>query len=184
MPFEHLGDTVVFDGKYIQTILRSIRARDGKCVTWEMVRRKTHGRIVAVLPVTFQKEVVLLKIYRVPPRAYILEACAGLMDRAGESEENAARREMLEETGYVSEKLVPLFAGPFNSGLVEDEIVYFLAPDARKVQEPTLENAEDIELVALPLSEIFTYLQNPPENLKADIKLFSALYFLEKMYGG
>lgn len=182
MPFEYLGDEVVFDGKYIQTIIRSIRARDGSRVTWEMVRRKTYGRIVVVLPVTSQQEVILLKIYRVPPRAYILEACAGLMDRAGESEEDAARREMLEETGYISQKLVPLMAGPFNSGLVEDEIVYFLAPDAQKVQEPVLENAEDIELIILPLSGLFSYLQNPPGNMKADIKLFSVLYFLEKMY--
>ena len=115
MRLSHIKDEVVFDGKYTQMILRHVLSKSGKPIVWEMVRRKTHGRIVAIVPVTIKKEVVLVKIYRVPVQSYVIEACAGLMDVRGESEEDAARREMLEDAIEETVKaggvlMIPAFA--------------------------------------------------------------------------
>ncbi len=182
MPLSHIKDEVVFDGKYTQMILRHVKGKSGKPIVWEMVKRKTHGRIVAIVPVTSKKEVILVKIYRVPIQSYVIEACAGLMDVRGESEESAARREMLEETSFRSEKIVRIVSGSFNSGLLADEIVYFIAPDAQKISEPALEDAEDLEVMRMPLEKLESFLEHPPDNVKVDVKLFGILYFLEKMF--
>jgi len=182
MRLSHIKDEVVFDGKYTQMILRHVLSKSGKPIVWEMVRRKTHGRIVAIVPVTIKKEVVLVKIYRVPVQSYVIEACAGLMDVRGESEEDAARREMLEETGFQSEKIERIVSGSFNSGLLADEIVYFIARNAKKVSDPKLEDAEDLEVVRIPLEKLESFLEHPPDNAKVDVKLFGILYFLKKIF--
>ncbi len=175
------NDIVVYDGKFLQTIKRHFKNRaTGKPGVWEMVRRKTYGRIVAVIALTQKREIILIKIFRIPFKCYIIEACAGLMDKKGESEAGMARRELLEETGYKVSRLRRLVAGPFNSGALADEIVYYVGTGARKVKEPELENAEDIEVLKVPLKKLRAFLTRPPRGVKVDMKLFGILYLLEK----
>ncbi|MDO8558547.1 MAG: NUDIX hydrolase [bacterium] len=174
------NDIIVYDGKYIQTIERHFRNRKtGYRGTWEMVKRKTYGRIVAVIALTPKKEVILIKIFRIPFKCRIIEACAGLMDKKGESEPDMARRELLEETGYEVSRLRKLVSGPFNTSMLEDEIVYYLGTGARKIQEPELEDAEDIEVLKIPLKKLRTFLLHPPRGVKADVKLFGILHLLK-----
>ena len=175
-------DEIAYDGKYMQTIRRHFKnCETGERGIWEMVRRKTHGRIVCIVPITQKKEVILVKIFRVPAKSWIIEACAGLMDRKGESEELLARRELLEETGYKVGRAVKLMEGPYNSGLTADEIITFLGFGAKKVQEPFLEPSEDIEVIKVPIKRLGKFLKNPPAAAKVDIKLFAVLYHLEKI---
>lgn len=175
-------DELVFNGKYIRVFRRHFRnRRTGMRGIWEMVQRKTYGRIVAIIALTQKNEVILTKIYRVPVRSWVIECCAGLMDKKGESEKSVARRELLEETGYAVSSLRELASGPFNAGLRDDEIVYYVGMDARKVQEPQLENAEDIEVLTVPLKKLPQLLLHPPRGIRVDVKLLGMLYLLEKL---
>lgn len=176
-------DVVVFNGRYIQTIKRHFRNRiTRKSGVWEMVKRKTHGRIVAVVALTPKLEVILTKIYRVPWKRWMIETCAGLADKKGESEISLARRELLEETGYAVARMEKIISGPFNAGLLADDIVYYLGVGARKVQEPELEDAEDIEVLKIPLKKLEYFLWHPPRGTLVDIKLFAILSLLEKRF--
>lgn len=175
-------DEVLYDGTFYQMIRRNVQDRNGNPYGWEMVKRKTPGRIIAIVGLTDAHEVILVKIYRVPLQGYVLEACAGLMD-AGESEEDTARRELLEETGYTVESIEPLLEGPFDTGLVEDEFVYFVGTGARKQQEPTLEAIEDIETITVPLQNMSAFLSSPPPQCRVDIKLFGVLHRLQERFG-
>lgn len=179
-----LGDTIGYDGKFLQLIERRFRNRSGKIAVWEMVRRKTYGRIVAVVALTPKHEILLTKTYRVPLKSWVIEFCAGLMDKKGESERRVARRELLEETGYAVKRLRKLIAGPFNTGLLTDEMVIYLGTDARKIREQRLEDGEDIEVLKIPLRKLHRWLTRPPRGVKVDLKLFAVLYFLKKRYTG
>jgi len=172
-------DELIFNGKFVRVMKRHFRDRKGARRVWEMAKRKTYGRIVAVVALTPKKEVILIRIYRIPLRSWIIECCAGLMDRAGESEKTVARRELLEETGYAVKRLRTLMSGPFNAGLLADDIVYYLGTGARKVRDPAPEDSEDIEVLRVPLRKLESFLLNPPRGTKVDLKLFGILHFLQ-----
>ena len=81
---------------------------NGKTRTWEHAERRTRPKgsdidgvgIVAILEKPDGPEILLQKQYRPPLDKIVIEIPAGLVD-AGESAEQAALRELKEETGYV-----------------------------------------------------------------------------------
>ena len=167
MPFHIGGDEVVHEGRWIRLLRREIRTPDGALHHWEMVQRRTHGPIVAVVALTDDDRVLLLRTYRVPARAWVLEVPAGLMDKPGEEPLETARRELLEETGYAADRWETLLRGPFNAGLTADEIVYFIARGARRVREPEREALEAIEVIPVPREALAQTLTNPPPDTLA-----------------
>lgn len=179
MPFQIGGDEVVHEGRWIRLLRREIRTPDGALHHWEMVERRTHGPIVAVVALTEDDHLLLLRTYRVPARSWMLEVPAGLMDVAGESPLETAKRELLEETGYEAPHWETLVRGHFNAGLTADEIVYFLARGARRARAPEHEALEAIEVYPVPRLRLAEVLQNPPPETGLDVKLFSLLWFLD-----
>lgn len=172
-------DELVYDGKYIQTVRRHFTDRNGVDRTWDMVKRNSFGRIVAIAAITDKNEIIMEKIYRIPCAKYIYELPAGLMDKPGESEIEAIIRELLEETGYNVDKVELLTNGPFNTGLVKDEIAIYLGLGAKKVQEPELEAAEDIEVFTIPLKDLFNFISEHQKNGSVDLKIASVIPFLK-----
>lgn len=94
----------------------------GQTRTWEHAERRTRPQgsvidgvgIVAILEKETGPELILQKQYRPPINKVTIEVPAGLVD-AGESAEQAAVRELKEETGYVgvvSESSPVMFNGP------------------------------------------------------------------------
>lgn len=76
----------------------------------------------------------------------------GLIEE-GETAEQAAARELMEETGYRAERLTPLiYAQPAN-GVTDSEHFVFLAEGAKKVAEPTELNESD-RLEWVPLDKV------------------------------
>ena len=73
---------------------------------WEWVERVNVSGGVVILPITADRQVVLVQQYRIPVHAPVLELPAGLAGdnpaRPGEALIEAARRELLEETGYAA----------------------------------------------------------------------------------
>ena len=170
-------EEMVFSGEYISVVARRfLNKRDGGKGLWECVKRKTHGRIVAVAAFTADREIILTKTYRVPAQAWVIELCAGLMDKSGESEVEVAGRELLEETGYTATILpAPLFQGAFNAGLLEDQMAVYMGLNSIKVIEPRLETGEDIEVLRIPLDKADHFLHNPPPKVVVDIKIFGVV---------
>ena len=62
-----------------------------------------------------------------------------------------------------------LDAGPFNTGLLKDELAIFLGLDAKKIKEPELESSEDLTIIKVPLKNLLNFLAT--SRLKHDIKI-------------
>jgi ADP-ribose pyrophosphatase len=81
---------------YMTVVTNTYRLPDGSVPDWDILA--AHDS-VAVLAFTSNDEVVLVRQYRPGPNAVLDELPGGMID-AGETPIDAARRELLEETGY------------------------------------------------------------------------------------
>ncbi len=106
-----------------------------------------------VVPLTADEQVILVEQWRHGTRSVHLETPGGLMDE-GETVEQCARRELMEETGYQAEAIIALGHVYPNPAIQTNVQYYALATGCRKVAEPALDDAEDINVRLAPLAKI------------------------------
>ena len=108
---------------------------------------------VCVVALTEEKDVVMIRQYRHPIDESILEIPGGFID-PGEDPAAAARRELLEETGYAFQEMIPLGKIAANPGLLNNYTYLFLATGGKKIQGQHLDPNEEIEILLKPLAEV------------------------------
>lgn len=108
---------------------------------------------VNIIPLTPKNEVVLIRQYRHGLRAVTLEIPGGLVDH-GDTPEEAARRELLEETGFREESLRMLGYVHPNPAIQNNVCYTFLANNVYRTDLQNQDACEDIEVVIKPLSDI------------------------------
>lgn len=109
---------------------------------------------VTVLALTRQQEAVLIRQYRHGAQKVIEELPGGAMDDLDASPLEAARRELREETGYTSEKLIQIGCVSPNPANQTNLIYSFLALDAEPSASQDLDEGEDIEVLLKPFDEL------------------------------
>lgn len=108
---------------------------------------------VNVAPLTGDGRLVLIRQYRHGIRRVTLEIPGGVIDH-GEPPEEAAVRELKEETGYVPERVRPLGRVSPNPAFLDNHCYLFAAEGCRRLAEPTPDPFERIEVVEVPLDEV------------------------------
>lgn len=156
---------------------------------WEYVERTKASGIVAILPITQQNEVILVEQFRIPVGKRVIEIPAGLAgDIEGEETEdlaNAARRELLEETGYEAQKMELLTEGPPSAGLSTEVVTFFRASGLKKVGDGGGDGTENIQLHLIPFASLDAWIDGKrSEDCLIDYKLYAALYFYLRGDGG
>lgn len=152
--FHVRASTVVWDGMLSTARVDRIAMPDGDTAEREVV---SHIDAVAVVPLTPDDEVVLLRQYRHPVGGYQLELPAGILDEAGETPEDAARRELAEETGMGAAELVRLVRFANSAGWTDEHTTVYWGTDVTPAGRPdgfeaTAEEA-DMEVVVLPWAD-------------------------------
>ncbi len=117
---------------------------------WPGKRRDVvrHPGAAAVLPMTARGSVVLVRQEREAVGEQLLEIPAGIYDVEGESPEDAARRELEEETGYRATRMEPLGRVHTSPGFTDEAIDLFAAE-----AEPAGRPERGIEVVEMPLED-------------------------------
>jgi ADP-ribose pyrophosphatase len=149
----------LWEGKFLRSVLVSYV--DGSGVTerdWEAVERVGCDGIVGIVPFTDEGEVVMIRQFRPPLNGPVIELPAGLCD-PGESREEAARRELIEETGYAAGELRFLTEGPLSSGLSSELLTVFVATGLTYVGVGKRDETEHIEVLKTSLDELGSVLE-------------------------
>ncbi|HEY0128662.1 MAG TPA: NUDIX hydrolase [Rubrobacteraceae bacterium] len=106
-----------------------------------------------IFPLTGEGEAVLVRQYRPPLERMELGLPAGLVDE-GEKPEAAARRELLEETGYSGGEWEPLGALASSPSLKDNWAYLFLARGVEEMAPPDPDEHELVETVRVPVGEL------------------------------
>ena len=107
---------------------------------------------VNVIALTDREEVVLIQQYRHGTQEVTLEIPGGLVD--ADEPSVAAKRELLEETGYRGEEWIDLGYVHPNPAIQNNRCHTFLALGAKPAGTQSLDDKEDIAVVLKPLAEI------------------------------
>jgi 8-oxo-dGDP phosphatase len=151
--FETLGVREAYRGRATVRI-ETVRTPDGHEVERELIGQMD---AVAVVPVTADGDVLLLKQYRQSVRRYLLELPAGVLDDDGEPPEDAARRELAEEVHHDAGELEHLITFHNSAGWTEERTHVYLARHVTPGRPPEGFEAEaeeaDMEVVPMAFAD-------------------------------
>jgi ADP-ribose pyrophosphatase len=164
-------EEIAWSGKWITA------KRRGK---WEYVSRARNIRAAVIIAIDSDDHVLLVDQYRVPLGKRCLELPAGLIgDEAGHEGDGpleAARRELIEETGYDcagAESLGDYYSSP---GLVSESFTLVRATGLTRVGEGGGLEDEDIIVHRVPRADIPAFVAaKRAEGLAIDVKLLLLL---------
>jgi ADP-ribose pyrophosphatase len=145
--------------------------------------------VVVLVALTDDERLLLVEQYRKPLLERVIELPAGMVgDRPGEGEESfeeAGRRELKEETGYLATTLRPLTAGPYSPARSSALYTFFRASGLAKVGPGGGDEHEDITVHEIPLREIDDWMRGQAEAGRLiDPKIYAGLYFLHREKAG
>lgn len=114
---------------------------------------------VNVIAITEDGKFVMELQYRYGIDATCHEICAGVME-AGETPEQAARRELEEETGYTGGVWTKLMTISGNASTTDNLTHCFLATGVKPSGKRHLDSTEDLDVVLMTEEEVFSLLKN------------------------
>ena len=145
---EVLSRARAFDGRVVDLWLERVRLPNGAETELEVVR---HTGASAVVPLTADGNVVMVRQYRHAAGGWLLEIPAGTLEGGVEAPEACAHRELIEETGLRAGRLEPLGWIWTTPGFTDEKIWLYLATELEKSAQE-LEPDEALTVVRLPLA--------------------------------
>lgn len=169
----------VLSGRIFDLERHRLHFPNGYEVNLELIR---HPGASAVVPLLDLKTVLMIKQYRYAVGDYILEIPAGTL-KQNEDPLTCARRELEEETGYHSQKLIHLGMIYPLPGYSDERIHIYLALELRKATQ-NLDQDEIISLMPLGLEEALRMVSSGEiVDGKSICGLFMAKAYLEGDHG-
>ncbi|WP_455383040.1 NUDIX domain-containing protein [Salinispira pacifica] len=156
---------------------RTFLDRVGHSKSWTYVERRSGREAVVVVPVTrSSRSLIVIRQFRVPFGAPVLEFPAGLVD-PGEEPAQTALRELFEETGYRG-SVTRVGPAVSTSAGITTELVYmaFVEVDEEPDAASEPESSEEIEVMKLSPKELPAALDRWESGGEIiDIKLYTYL---------
>lgn len=147
----------IYSSHFVTLKEEKLERPDGKIVTpYYAIERPD---VVYVIALTKNKEIVLVYQYKNGIKELVWELPAGFVDK-GESPKEAAKRELLEETGYTGRDITKI--GGFNSGagLSRNTNYFYVVKNVEKTSDQNLDENEEIEVKIFPFQEILNDIKS------------------------
>ena len=164
----------MWEGKYLRLVTRG---------RWEYAERTNAGSAVIVVAVTPENKLVFVEQFRVPMNASTIEMPAGLVGDidANDTLEEAARRELLEETGWLASEVEVLMVGPTSSGMSNEVVAFVRARGLTRVHAGGGDETENITVHEVPVQDAPRWLAaKMAEGYGLDAKLWAGLWLVDK----
>jgi len=166
--------TTMYEGKYLRLVKRG---------HWEYAERTNAGSAVIVIAVTPEDKLLFVEQFRVPMGAPTIEMPAGLVGDldAHDTMEAAARRELLEETGWQASEVKVLMVGPTSSGMSNELIAFVRARGLTRIHAGGGDDSEDITVHEVPVADAPRWLtEKMAAGYSMDPKLWAGLWLLDR----
>ena len=166
----HMEKETLYQGKFLR-----LCKRDG----WEFVEVHRATGVVGILAETANDEVILIEQVRKSLNRVVVELPAGLAGDNGEIEalKIAAKRELLEETGYSGGRWKSLGFGATSPGISPETVEIFHAKGVKKVEDGGGVEGENITTLVIPKTELRSWLEKKRKaGAMVDFRVFAALW--------
>lgn len=147
---KRLNRELKFKGKIIDFYQDTMEIDGDHTVVWDFIK---HRGAAAVVPVTEDGKILMVRQYRNALERYTLEIPAGALDAEDEPGLTCASRELEEETGYRSEHLEWLITLRTTVAFCNERIEVYVAKDLIPSRQH-LDEDEFIDLKAYSLDEL------------------------------
>lgn len=149
MEWKTHGERQIYTNKWVNLCLVDVQQPDGRRWEYHVVRLR-HLAVAAV--VNDRQEVLMMWRHRFITNSWAWELPMGLVED-DETPEEAAAREVLEETGWRPGPVKPLIYAELTNGITDSQHHVFRADGATYVGPPTEKNESD-RIEWIPLSEV------------------------------
>jgi ADP-ribose pyrophosphatase len=139
---------------HLPIVARDYRLPDGTTATWDVFG---HERSVAIVAMTPGDEIVLARQYRPGPDRILDELPGGLVE-AGEEVPDAARRELLEETGFAG--TITVVASSWLASSARTQRFAAVARNVEQIAEPRNQPGEFCDVVLVSLARFREHLRS------------------------
>ena len=156
-----------FQGKLLNLRVDTVRLPSGLLATREIAE---HAESICAVPLDGQGNVLMVRQYRKPAEAELLEVVAGCIE-AGEDPKEATIRELKEEVGYTAGNLELLSSFWLAPGWCTEFMYAYLATDLSPSKLPG-DDDEHISVVTVPLDTVPSLIQSGEIQ---DVKSIAAL---------
>ncbi|WP_209122477.1 NUDIX domain-containing protein [Alkalihalobacillus sp. BA299] len=143
-----LKSETLYKGRIIDLVLEDVELPNGKTSSREIVK---HPGAVAVIPVTVEGKLVLIRQYRKALERSIVEIPAGKLE-VGEAPEVCAMRELEEETGYKTNQLEKVISFYTSPGFA-DEFVHIFYTEQLEAGVVNTDEDEFVEKLEVTVEE-------------------------------
>ena len=174
-PEPTVNSRIVFEGKILNLRVDTVQMPDGRLATREIAE---HSQSVCAVPIDDQGNVLMVRQFRKPCEAELLEVPAGGME---DNEDSAAAvlRELQEEIGFTAGCLRLLSSFWLAPGWCTEYMHAYLATDLIPASRNP-DDDENISVVRVPLDQVLSLIESGEIQ---DVKSIASLLLAMRVMG-
>ena len=173
---QEISRETIFTGRVIDLVMEQVELPNGKKASREVV---LHPGAVCCLAINQDNKILLVKQWREPLKKISIEIPAGKLDKADDSQLDAMKRELDEETGYKAEYWAKIIAFNSSPGFSNEELTLFYCDSLTELSDKSsMADDEFVEKMWVSLPETKEMIANGEI---VDLKTIYAVSYWENM---
>lgn len=158
MPWKTLKSEIVLQNKFFKVQKDKCKKTDGSTVENYYTVHRPDVAVIAAF--TSDLKLILIHQYRHPVHSLDYELPAGYIEPNETDIKQAAKRELLEETGYKTDSLEKIQETYASAGFMSNKVHFFIGFNAKKVQKQKLDKSEELKATSMSWQKALKLLKH------------------------